>query len=412
MLFEQFFAPPVWSITDLTHYIRDLVASDDNLRELWVQGEVSNFKVASSGHAYFTLKDGNAQLPCVMWKPQVLRQQRHFLPRNGDAVEAHGRIDVYEAGGRYQFYADVLRPAGEGDLYREFQRLKAQLESEGLFDEARKRPLPRFPRRIGVVTSATGAALRDILNTLRRRYPLAEVVLAPALVQGQEAPQAIVEALRALNVHAHPDVIILARGGGSLEDLWAFNDEAVVRAVAASEAPVITGVGHQTDFTLVDYAADLRAPTPTGAAEQAVPHRDDLLVVLQGLESRLNRAAALAFASRRAGLTALEVRLQRHAPRYRLFSQAQRLDEIARQMEVALQHALALQHMRLEGLAHRLEALNPLAVLRRGYALVTDAEGQVVRQPAQAPVDAEIRVRLAEGSLRARVTAHEEGHDR
>ncbi len=412
MLFEQFFAPPVWSITDLTHYIRDLVASDDNLRELWVQGEVSNFKVASSGHAYFTLKDGNAQLPCVMWKPQVLRQQRHFLPRNGDAVEAHGRIDVYEAGGRYQFYADVLRPAGEGNLYREFQRLKAQLESEGLFDEARKRPLPRFPRRIGVVTSATGAALRDILNTLRRRYPLAEVVLAPALVQGQEAPQAIVEALRALNVHAHPDVIILARGGGSLEDLWAFNDEAVVRAVAASEAPVITGVGHQTDFTLVDYAADLRAPTPTGAAEQAVPHRDDLLVVLQGLESRLNRAAALAFASRRAGLTALEVRLQRHAPRYRLFSQAQRLDEIVRQMEVALRHALALQHMRLEGLAHRLEALNPLAVLRRGYALVTDADGQVVRKPAQAPVGAEIRVRLAEGSLRARVTAHEEGHDR
>ena len=407
MLFEEFFRPPVWTITDLTRYIRDLVASDDNLRELWVQGEVSNFKVASSGHAYFTLKDGKAQLPCVMWKPQVLRQQRHFLPRNGDAVEAHGHIDVYEAGGRYQFYADVLRPVGEGALYREFQRLKAKLEAEGLFDEARKRPLPRFPQRIGVVTSATGAALRDILNTLRRRYPLAEVVLAPALVQGQEAPAAIVEALRALNAHARPDLIILARGGGSLEDLWAFNDEAVVRAVAASEAPVITGVGHQTDFTLADYAADLRAPTPTGAAEQAVPHRDDLLMVLRGLETRLNRAAMTALASRRADLTALEVRLQRHAPLYRLFSQAQRLDELARQMDTALQHTLTLQHMRLESLAQRLAALNPLAVLRRGYALVTDAKGQVVRQPAQAPVDAEIRVRLAEGGLRARVTAHE-----
>ncbi len=409
-MFEDFFRPPVWSITDLTRYIRDLVASDGNLRELWVQGEVSNFKVASSGHAYFTLKDGNAQLPCVMWKPHVSRQQRHFLPRNGDAVEAHGHVDVYEAGGRYQFYADVLRPAGEGDLYREFQRLKAKLENEGLFDEARKRPLPRFPRRIGVVTSATGAALRDILDTLRRRYPLAEVVLAPALVQGQEAPAAIVAALEALNAHSHPDVIILARGGGSLEDLWAFNDEAVVRAVAASEAPVITGVGHQTDFTLVDYAADLRAPTPTGAAEQAVPHREDLLVVLRGLESRLNRAAALALASRRAALTTLEVRLQRHAPRYRLFSQAQRLDELARQMEIALQHAFALRRMRLESLGHRLEALNPLAVLRRGYALVTDAEGRVVRRPVQAPLDAEVRIRLAEGGLRARVTAHEEDH--
>ncbi len=403
-MFDDFFRPPVWSISDLTCYLKDLLASDDNLRELWVQGEVSNFKVASSGHAYFTLKDGHAQLPCVMWKPHVLRQQRHFLPRDGEAVEAHGYVGVYEMGGRYQFYADVLKPAGEGDLYREFQRLKAKLEAEGLFDAARKRPLPRFPRRIGVVTSATGAALRDILHTLRRRYPLADVVLAPALVQGQEAPQAIVAALEALNAHSHPDVILLARGGGSLEDLWAFNDEAVVRAVAASAAPVITGVGHETDFTLVDFAADQRAPTPTAAAEMAVPQQDDLRVALRGLEVRLQRAWERRLTDWRAALTHHEARLQNHAPLPRLRAHQQRMDEFAHRLTEAWRSHTRLRRTQLRGLAERLEALNPAAVLQRGYALVTTDRGDIVRRARDVAPDETVHIQVAEGQFDARVT--------
>ena len=216
------FQPPSWSVTDLTRYLRGLLVNDETLGDIWIIGEVSNFSRPSSGHVYFTIKDANASLRCVMWRNTALRQPT--LPRDGDAVEVHGAIDVYEAGGMYQLYADAIRPAGEGKLYQEFLRLKARLEAEGLFDPARKRPLPRWPHRIGIVTSPTAAALRDILNTLRRRYPVAEVTLAPTPVQGVEAPPGIVAALRELNQLAQPDVIILARGGGSIEDLWAFND--------------------------------------------------------------------------------------------------------------------------------------------------------------------------------------------
>ncbi len=401
MLFDDFFAPPVWSVTDLTRYIGDLLAADHNMQDLWVRGEVSNFKISSSGHAYFTLKDGNAQLPCVMWRSQVARQKQRFVPRDGDAVEAHGKVGVYEFGGRYQFYADALKPVGEGDLYREFQRLKARLEAEGLFDESRKRPVPRFPRRIGVVTSAEAAALRDILNTLQRRYPLAEVVLSPSLVQGDAAPAAIVAALEALYAH-HPDVILLARGGGSMEDLWAFNDERVVRAVAASPVPVITGVGHQTDFTLVDFAADLRAPTPTGAAEQAVPNREDLARALDGLARRLQQAVEQTLASRKAAWVALEARLQRVAPIQRWLSYSQRMDEVAHRLETAWRHASTLRQGRLTALAQRLEALDPQAVLRRGYAIVTTSAGQVVRRPEDVAAGECLQLQVAEGQLTAR----------
>jgi exodeoxyribonuclease VII large subunit len=225
-----FDASPRWTVSDLTRYLRQLLESDESLQGLWVQGEVSNFSRPASGHVYFTLKDAGAQLRCVMWRNDAARLR--FAPRDGMAVEAHGKLSIYETGGQYQLYADVLRPAGEGALYQEFLRLKALLEAAGLFEAARKRPLPERPARIGIVTSPTGAALRDMLNTLRRRNPLVEVILAPAPVQGNEAPPALVAALQALNEIAAPDVILLARGGGSMEDLWAFNDERVVRAVA------------------------------------------------------------------------------------------------------------------------------------------------------------------------------------
>ena len=253
--------PVSWSVTDLTRYLRELLESDELLQDVWVQGEVSNLSRPASGHLYLTLKDDSASLRCVMWRNAVLRQG--FVPRDGDAIQVHGAISIYEAGGQYQLYADIFRPAGEGALFQEFLRLKALLETEGLFDPQRKRPIPSRPRCIGIVTSPTGAALQDMLNTLKRRYPLVEVVLAPTPVQGDAAPLGIITALHDVVRVANPDVIILARGGGSIEDLWAFNDERVARAIAASPVPVITGVGHETDFTIADFVSDLRAPTPT-----------------------------------------------------------------------------------------------------------------------------------------------------
>ena len=262
--------PKIWSVVDLTRYVRQTLETDYRLQDLWVKGEAFNVSRPSSGHLYFTLKDSEASLRCVMWRSEVA--DLTALPRDGEAIEVHGRISVYEAGGQYQLYADDIRPAGIGALFEEFIRLRDRLEKEGLFDPERKRPLPEWPKRIGVVTSPTGAALRDVLNVLRRRYPLLEVILAPTAVQGDEAPGGIVSALAALNTYSDPDVILLVRGGGSIEDLWAFNDEGVARAIAASEAPVVSGVGHETDVIIADYVADVRAPTPetTGASDAAI----------------------------------------------------------------------------------------------------------------------------------------------
>jgi len=258
--------PQIFTVSKLTFHIRKLLEEDEILQDVWVQGEISNLSRPASGHIYFTLKDANASLKCVMWKTSAARLN---LPlRDGMAVEVHGKIGVYEPQGQYQLYADQIRAVGEGALYQEFMRLKAMLEAEGLFDADRKKNIPELPRKIGIVTSATGAALRDMLNTLRRRLPLVEVLLAPSPVQGTEAPPALVKAINMLD-DQQLDVIIIARGGGSIEDLWAFNDERVVRTVADAMTPIICGVGHETDFTLCDFAADLRAPTPTAAAELA-----------------------------------------------------------------------------------------------------------------------------------------------
>jgi exodeoxyribonuclease VII large subunit len=395
------FQPPSWSVTDLTRYLRNLLVGDEALGDVWVTGEVSNFSRPSSGHLYFTLKDASAALRCVMWRNTAIRQE--FLPRDGDSIEVHGAIDVYEAGGVYQLYADAIRPVGEGALYQEFLRLKARLEVEGLFDPARKRPLPQWPHRIGVVTSPTGAALRDILNTLQRRYPLAQVVLAPTPVQGVEAPGGIVAALRDVNRLSHPDVIILARGGGSIEDLWAFNDESVARAIVASEAPVITGVGHETDFTIADFASDLRAPTPTAAAEMATPNRLDLLASLDELAQRLDRAVQAMLDARRWSLNERANRLRLYSPAARLRGDRQRIDELARRTGMALAHRLLLSRTRLAGLEQRLDSLNPMAVLGRGFAVVSRSDGSVVRSVAQVSSGDALDVRVTDGSFAARV---------
>ncbi|MEW6286379.1 MAG: exodeoxyribonuclease VII large subunit [Chloroflexota bacterium] len=394
--------PQTFTVSKLTFLIRKLLEENETLQDVWVQGEISNLSRPASGHVYFTLKDANASLRCVMWKTSAVRLNLSL--RDGMAVEVHGRVGVYEPQGQYQLYADQIRPVGEGALFQEFLRLKAMLEAEGLFDPERKRPIPEFPKRIGIVTSATGAALRDMLNTLRRRLPLVEVLLAPSPVQGTEAPAALVKAIQWLNSQS-PDVIIIARGGGSIEDLWAFNDEQVVRAVAASRAPVISGVGHETDFTLCDFAADLRAPTPTAAAELATQTTlDDLQFQLSALRSRLISSTLDLIAEQKAAVASLLSQLRYFSPERRILSETQRLDELSRRMVSSLIHRIELQSSHVKGLTRRLEALSPLAVLARGYAVVTRKEdGKVVSQVGQVKAGAPIQVRVADGAFDAEV---------
>lgn len=399
------------SVTDLTRYIRNLMDGDAVLSDVWVQGEVSNFSRPSSGHLYFTLKDAGAALRCVVWRSTATRLR--FGVQNGLAIEAHGAVSVYERDGQYQLYVDAIRPAGEGLLFREFLRLKARLEAENLFDPQRKRPLPDRPARIGIVTSPTGAALQDMLNTLRGRYPLAEVIVSPCAVQGDAAPGEIVRAIESICRAAKPDVIIVARGGGSLEDLWAFNDERVVRAIAGCPVPVITGIGHETDFTLSDFAADVRAPTPTGAAVQATPDRADLVVELYGFSNRLDSAVNLELLEFSRSLAALRQRLERSSPERRIQDERQAIDHLQSRAERTIGHILELRRVRIDGMRSRLEALNPLAILQRGYAIVQDESGRVVLKAGQVRRGDALDIYLQDGKIAARVddVAHEARKD-
>jgi exodeoxyribonuclease VII large subunit len=390
------FSTQQWTVSRLTFYIRKLLEENESLQDVWVQGEISNLSRPASGHVYFTLKDSAAALKCVIWKKSATRLG--VALQDGMEVEVHGRIGIYEVSGQYQLYADQVRPVGEGALYQEFLRLKSLLEAEGLFAPERKRPIPEFPQRIGIVTSATGAALRDMLNTLRRRLPLVEIILAPSPVQGIEAPPALVNAIQSLVLQS-PDVILLARGGGSMEDLWAFNDERVVRAVATSEVPVICGVGHETDFTLCDFAADLRAPTPTAAAELATQITIlDLAASISNLQSRLVSSILNLVVEQKSFLSALIAQLRYASPERGIQSGRQRVDELARRAHSSLAHRLQLQSTHVKGLHKRLAALSPLAVLARGYAVVTRKDdGSVVSRVAQA--SDVMNVRLSDGEF-------------
>jgi len=387
-----------YSVSEITGKIRALLEQEVSFRDLWITGEVSNFSRASSGHIYFTLKDAGAQLAGVIWRSQA--RALTYLPRSGDQVVMHGRIGLYEAGGRYQLYADFIQPAGRGTLSQQLERLKARLEAEGFFDPARKRTLPPFPRRIGVVTSPTAAAFRDVLNVLRRRYPQVEVLLSPTLVQGETAPSQIVRALAALNARDDVDVILLVRGGGSLEDLWAFNDERVARAVAASQAPVISGVGHETDFSLADFAADARAPTPSAAAELATPERGELRARLKQQQTRLEYALRARLQGLRRHLEQVERALQYLSPVTRLREARQRVDELATRSDRALRRRLDLERRGLVGLAARLESLNPHAVLQRGYAIVREREtGQVLTSARQTRPGLALSLQMQDGDV-------------
>ncbi len=402
---ESLFGPRVLTVSGITQYLRALMESDEILRDVWVSGEISTLSTPSSGHVYFTLKDSNASLKCVIWRPQAMRMRLKL--QTGNAVEVHGAFSVYEAGGQYQLYVDSVRLSGEGFLYQEFLRLKARLEGEGLFDEDRKRRLPEFPSRIGIVTSPTGAALQDMLNTLQNRFPLVEVILAPAMVQGDEAPAKIVKSIQDLNLYGKVDVIILARGGGSLEDLWAFNDEGVVRAIVASVVPVVTGIGHETDFTLSDFAADLRAPTPTGAAVMVSPDKEELLRNIRSLSNELQNAVD-------DHLSLLDQQLQRNIQRLRMFSpltrirnDSQRMDELIQRLERTMHHQLLIRQSRLDGIIRHLDSLNPLQILSRGFAVIRGVDGKVIQSVKQVQLNSNINIRLSDGELGAQVTSLE-----
>lgn len=393
------------SVSEVTAQIRTLLEQEPAFQNLYIQGEVSNFSRASSGHIYFTLKDDSAQLGCVIWRSAAYRLD--YTPRSGDQVVAHGYIGVYERGGRYQFYVDRVQPAGRGALYEEFERLKRQLEAEGLFDTACKRPLPTFPRRIGVVTSPTTAALRDVLNVLRRRYPLAEVLLAPTLVQGETAPPGIVAALAALNAREDVDVILVVRGGGSIEDLWAFNDERVARAIAGSRLPVVSGVGHETDFTLADFAADVRAPTPSAAAEVVSVDLAEVRAAIAQTVNRLDRGLEARLVNRQDQVQHLTRALEHLSPRLRLENARQRVDELLSRADNQMLYCMEAAQHRTETLEARLKALSPASVLARGYAIVRAAEDrQVLTSAAQMqrlrePKGLDVILQMQDGEIEA-----------
>jgi exodeoxyribonuclease VII large subunit len=442
----------VYTVTRLNREVRMLL--ERGLAVIWLEAELSNFSQPASGHWYFTLKDKDAQIRGAMFRQRNM--SLGFTPKSGQLVLVRGRVSLYEPRGDYQMIVDHLEEAGIGALKREFERLKARLAAEGLFAPELKRPLPRFPRRIGVITSPSGAAVRDILHILKRRFPPAQVLIYPTPVQGAAAVPALIQALELASRRADCDVLILARGGGSLEDLWAFNDEGVARAIRASRIPVVSGVGHEIDFTIADFVADVRAPTPSGAAELVVPDRQELLDILRGVGARLVKSGRRELRAASQLLAHLLHRLQRTHPGVRLSHSAQRLDELEQRMRKALHAHVQQQNIRLgraltalmratpaqrvamlgarnaqlhirlrhalqrrvEANVHRLnlaqqklDAVSPLATLARGFAVVTRADGTVITDAAKVAVGEEIRARIQRGSLRARVIDRDTGSD-
>jgi exodeoxyribonuclease VII large subunit len=392
----------IWTVGELTTYIRQMFELDYRLQDIEVAGEISNFTRASSGHLYFVLKDSSAQIKCVMWRSQAAHLR--YQPSEGDAVLVRGRISVYEVGGVYQLYAERLQPRGRGDLAAAFERLKEVLAAEGLFDADHKKPIPSFPRKIGIVTSAGAAALRDILTVLQRRNPLVSVLIAPTLVQGELAPPQIVRALRWLDDRDDIDLIIIARGGGSIEDLWAFNDERVARAVFTAQHPIISGVGHETDFTITDFVADLRAPTPSAAAELAVPDLSGYSATIHYLAGRLTETIATDIAQRREALRVRTQLLSLLSPRRAINADLQRIDGLIDRLDRAMRRNLDRQISRLAISKASLSAVNPMATLARGFAIVRDADGRLIRSIHEARASERITVQVNDGIFGAWVS--------
>lgn len=439
------------TVNALTKYIKRKFDADPHLQDVFIKGEISNFKQHSSGHMYFTLKDEKARILAVMFSSST--RSMKFKPENGMKVLVRGSISVYEGSGQYQVYIKEMKTDGVGDLFVAYEQLKKRLEQEGLFSSQYKKPLPKYPKAVGIVTSPTGAAIRDVLTTIKRRYPITSVLIYPALVQGEQATRSIVRAIQLANERADVDVLIIGRGGGSIEELWSFNEEAVARAIFASSIPIISAVGHETDFTIADFVADMRAPTPTGAAELAVPHIQDLLERVMDRESRLLRAmrekvsfqqeryqrlirsyafryprklyeqkleqvdklteslkrgAVKLYSGKNETHINLRKRLLRSHPEELKKNSEEKLQRLSRSLNRAMNSALSQKQKEFSGLLSTLEALSPLKIMDRGYSLAYTAEGELIKKVAQVKPERKIQVKLSDGNIKCVVTEIEE----
>ena len=385
------------TVSQINGYLKRMLDSNEILNNIWIKGEISNFKLHYSGHMYITLKDEGGVLKAVMFKSSALRLK--FNPADGMKVLARGRISVYEAGGSYQLYIEEMIPDGVGALYLAYEQLKIKLEAEGLFSDEYKKPIPRFPEKIGVVTAATGAAVRDIINVITRRFPYAEIILYPTLVQGTGAGAEIAEAIRYFNKSFKVDTLIVGRGGGSIEDLWAFNEEIVARAIFESEIPIISAVGHETDFTIADFVSDLRAPTPSAAAEIAVVSVAEIYAGLSSYLTRILQAENNLIERKRFKLKNLKLK----SPKDYLNERSMLLDSYIKSIENSFSLKLLESKKNLGELLAKLDTLSPLSVMARGYAIAEDSDGNIIKSVKDLKNDTEFDLRLCDGKKKCRV---------
>lgn len=389
--------PRIATVSQINGYIKKILDKNIILNNVWVKGELSNFKLHYSGHIYATLKDEGGVLKAVMFRSAAASLT--FTPQDGMKVMARGRVGVYENGGVYQLYIEEMIPDGVGELYIAYEKLKAKLQGEGLFDERHKKPIPKYPSKIGVVTAPTGAAVRDIINVITRRYPMAEIILYPAQVQGAGAAESVAAGIKYFNDTNGADTIIAGRGGGSIEDLWAFNEEIVARAIFGSRIPIISAVGHETDFTIADFTADLRAPTPSAAAEIAVPSALDLMSTLNMQRSRIYQAEVSRIKHLRLRINALKLK----TPQEIINDNSQRLDNLLRRMESSFSLTIVRSRKSLGELAGKLDALSPLNTLSRGYSIPVKRDGTVIRSKDELSSGDEFTLKLRDGDADCRV---------
>lgn len=385
--------PKIATVSQINSYIKRIIESNIILNDIWIKGEISNFKLHSSGHMYITLKDSGGVLKAVMFKGATSTLK--FVPEDGMMVLARGRLSVYEQGGAYQLYISEMKPDGVGDLYVAFEQMKKRLQEEGLFDDRFKKPIPKFPETVGVITAATGAAVRDIINVITRRYPYAKILLYPALVQGNGASESVARGIELFNREKVADVLIVGRGGGSIEDLWAFNEERTARAIFASEIPIISAVGHETDFTIADFVADLRAPTPSAAAELAVPSQTELMAFTQSMRIRMNNGMTRLIEGIRLTLSRFEMR----KPTERIDALRQRTDELTHLLEKGFERNNLSVKKDLAELTSKLDALSPLKVMLRGFSLAESENGTIIKSVKEVKNDDRINLRFADGRV-------------
>jgi len=387
----------IFTISELNNYIKNILDRDETLADIYVKGELSNYKAYPSGHHYFTMKDAEGVLKCVMFKGNASKLR--FKPDNGLSVVAFGRVAVYPRDGLYQLYVNEITPDGVGDLYVAFEQLKEKLFKEGLFNEAHKKPLPRFPKNIAVITSSAGAAVQDIIRVLASRWPMTNVLVIPVRVQGAEAPPEIVEAIKYANANKVADIIITGRGGGSIEDLWAFNDESVARAIFASDIPVISAVGHEPDVTIADFVADVRAATPSNAAELAVPDKIDVLGWLKSADMRLHQAINRDIKTRRQRLYDISKKRVLQSPKYYIEDRKIQVDRSAERLLSAMQKQIFKKRERYARLAASLDAMSPLKVLGRGYSIAHRDDGTVIKTAKDVSSGDRIKIRLQKDEI-------------